>query len=246
MTPLVDRLPFALLGAVPALVVMLLVDRLAEARDEPRWLLRHATVCGALVIVPVLVVELALVLAGVPLRGHDAGTVACAAFVGAALPEELGKAACLLWLLHRRVEFHRRGDGIVYGARVGLGFALVETVAWSLTTTNPRQLLLLLLARACLSVPCHALWSAMMGYAVARRRIDGARGLGLAAAGAIAAHGSFDFGLGLAQLADQSADAPAFVRGAAVALLAAVASLVAVHALLQRARTRDRIDAANE
>jgi protease PrsW len=246
MDPLVARLPFALLGAVPALVVMLLVDRFDAARPEPRWLLRRVTLLGALTVVPVLGVELLLLLAGIPLAPHTIVGAATSAFVLAALPEETGKAACLLWVARRRVELDARTDGIVYGARAGLGFALVENVGYSLMATDIREFVVLFVARALLSVPTHATWAGIMGYFTAKRRIDG-RGPGLLGglAIAIAGHGAFDFGLQLASLADARADRELFVVGAALTLGTAALGVLLLRALARRARAEDDASAGS-
>lgn len=244
MGALALRLVFAALGAVPAVVMMLLVDRLDRTRAEPRWLLRRVALLGALTIVPVLGLELAMVVAGLPARGHDLGTGVLASFVVAALPEEAGKALCLRWLMRHRVEFDERIDGIVYGARAGLGFALVENMTYSLTAKDVHEFVALFVARACLSVPNHATYAAVMGYFAARRHLDGV-GPGLVGGLAIAVlgHGLFDLGLTLAMLGDDTADAAGFLLGVAITLGAAATGILAVIALARRARALDLRDA---
>src|SRR5690606_5877620 len=95
------------------------------------------------------------------------------AFVGAAAPEELCKIAVVYWLVWRRPEFDERMDGIVYAARAGLGFALVENILYLLGSVDIASLIVTWVLRALLAVPGHALWTGMMGYMAARRRFDG-------------------------------------------------------------------------
>ena len=92
-----------------------------------------------------------------------------------------------------RPEFDERTDGIVYGTRAGLGFALVENVGYLLGAKSTPGFLLMFVVRAVLTVPMHAVTGGMMGHFAAWRRFEG-RGPGLfgGVAFAIALHGSFD------------------------------------------------------
>ncbi len=182
----------ALFGALPAILAMAYVDHLDAKRPEPRRTLRLVALAGALSAVLIVAV-------GALLRpmGPLPGTYAAAfydAFVVAAVPEELAKLGCMLAVAWRRPEFDERMDGIVYGARAGLGFALVENVAYLLLIPNSLgEFISLFFARALLAVPGHAAWGAILGYFAARRRFDGRGpgmlgGLGLA----IALHGLYD------------------------------------------------------
>ncbi len=235
-----SRIPYAIAAGIPGLVILALVEHTDSRSREPRWLLRRVTLLGALTVLPVLAIEVALALAGLPVRGHDAWSVALASVVVAALPEEVGKAACLAWIMARRVAFESRRDGVRYGARIGLGFALVENVLHGLMIGDARSFALLMAARAVLTVPMHAAWAALMGGYAARRQLDG-RGPGLAfgLAVAVLGHGLFNFGLGIAQLADARADAPGFVASIGLTLAVAFASLLAVRRLVRSATLSD-------
>lgn len=239
-----SRVPFALAAGAPALLIVILVDRFDVRGDEPRWLLRRAALLGALVVLPVLAVELLLALAGAPVRSDDAWTLAASSLLVVAVPEELGKAACLAWLLARRLEFESRRDGLRYGARVGLGFALVENVYYGFLVGEAGSFVLLVAARTVLTVPMHAVWGAMIGDGAARRRLDG-DGPGIIGGAAVAAlgHGLFDFGLGIAHVADARGDASGFI--AAIALVLAVAA-TAMLAVRRRARAALLADAEAE
>ncbi len=193
----------ALFGALPAIIAMAYVDRLDAKRPEPRRTLRLVALVGALsgILVSLL---------GAALRpiGPESGTYLAAfydAFVIAAVPEELAKLGAMLLIAWRRPEFDERMDGIVYGARAGLGFALVENVVYLLVVPHSlAEFLSLFVARALLAVPGHAAWGAVMGYFAARRRFDG-RGPGML------------FGLGLAVLLHGLYDASLFAVPVAIA-----------------------------
>lgn len=240
-----SRLPFAALAGIPAVVILVLVDRLDARGREPRWLLRRATLWGALAVLPVLAIEIVLALSGLPVRGDDAWSVALASVVVAALPEEAGKAACLVGLMARRIELDTRRDGVRYGARIGLGFALVENILYGLLVGEAQTFVLLMAARAVLTVPMHAMWGAVMGHFAARRHVEGggggiALGLGLAVLG----HGLFDFGLGIAQLANARGDRPGFAASIALVLAISALGMLAVRRLAHAARLQDAQDEA--
>ncbi len=185
----------ALFGALPAILAMAYVDRLDAKRPEPRRTLRLVALAGALSGFIVVAV-------GTMLRplGPEVGTYAAAAydaFIVAAGPEEAAKLACVLIVAWRRPEFDERMDGIVYGARAGLGFALVENVVYLLIIPNSLgEFLSLFVARALLAVPGHAAWGAILGYFAARRRFDG-RGPGMLGGYLLAVllHGLYDASL---------------------------------------------------
>ncbi len=189
------QLQLALFGALPAILAMAYVDRLDAKRPEPQRTLRLVAFAGALS--GFLVVAVGALLR--PL-GPEVGTYAAAlydAFVVAAGPEEAAKLACVLIVAWRRPEFDERMDGIVYGARAGLGFALVENVVYLLIIPDSLgEFVSLFVARALLAVPGHAAWGAILGYFAARRRFDG-RGPGMLGGYllAVALHGLYDASL---------------------------------------------------
>lgn len=160
----------ALAGALPALVAMLLFDWLDRRRPEPRRTLRRVALAGMLSVIPVLAVAVPLHLGGPP--GDSVFGAIWESFVVAAAPEEAAKIGVLWLFVWRRPEFDEHMDGITYGARAGLGFALVENVAY-LWSVPPDGYLQMFVGRAVLAVPGHAMWGAMAGYFAARRRFEG-------------------------------------------------------------------------
>lgn len=236
-------LALAVLAAAPAVLVLVTMDRHDARGGEPRWLLRRAALAGALVVVPVLAVELLLALAGLPVRGTNAGTVLASSMLVVAIPEEAGKAVALAWLLARRIELESRVDGIRYGVRIGLGFAIVENAYYGALVGDVGSFALFVAARTLLTVPMHALCGALVGDFVARRRIEG-RGRGALAgiAAAAAVHGGFDFGLGIAGLANARGDRAGFVAAIALAIAVVAVALIAVRRRTLLARLEDAED----
>ena len=183
---------------------MLLFDWFDRKRPEPRTTRRRVAIAGAVSVIPVLMVAL-------PLHwyGPSADTLLGAAwesFVVAAGPEEAAKLGVLWLFVWKRPEFDEQMDGIVYGARAGLGFALVENIGYLLTADTPEAYLQMFIGRAVLAVPGHAMWGAIAGYFAARRRFGG-DGPGLVG-GYLAAfllHGIYDFALfAIPALGDQA------------------------------------------
>jgi RsiW-degrading membrane proteinase PrsW (M82 family) len=189
------HLQVALSGALPALILMWLVDRLDARRPEPRGTRRLVVLAGMLSVIPALVLELlipALAAGRIEPEMTYQGS-SFQAFVVAAGIEEACKIGMVYWVVWRRPEFDERMDGIVYASRGGLGFALVENVLYLLRQHTLQGQMIVWVERALLAVPGHAMWTGMIGGMAARRRFDGT-GLGLFGGYllAVAFHGAYD------------------------------------------------------
>ena len=190
------RLYVALAGLIPALIAIVIVDRLDAKRPEPAGLRWKVTLFGGLSCLPAILIELALTgvanARGYPQLNYPGSAVS--AFVIAAMVEEACKISVVYWLVWRRPEFDERMDGIVYASRAGLGFAAVENALYLVTTHNLSDAMQLWILRAVLAVPGHAMWTGAMGYFAARRRFD-RWGPGLLGGFAIAVlgHGIYDY-----------------------------------------------------
>jgi len=182
-------------GVIPALVALWLVDRLDAKRPEPPRTRRRVVLAGMLSVLPAVGLELLLsnLVGGQiepPLTYQGASFQA---FVVAAGVEEACKIGVVYWVVWRRPEFDERLDGIVYASRAGLGFALVENIMYLLGQQSLQGQVIVWVERALLAIPGHAMWTAMIGGAAARRRFDG-KGLGLIGGYllAVAFHGTYD------------------------------------------------------
>lgn len=191
------NIALAATGALPALAAMAYVDHLDRKRPEPRRVLRRAAIIGALMTLPCIVLQGPLLeFAGRHIGGPALTLFTC--FVAAGAIEELAKALGFQRVVRDLPEFDERLDGIVYGTRVGLGFALLENVGYLLQTQNMAVFTLVFVLRAFATVPVHAVSGGLIGYFAAQRRFDG-RGPGIKGGWLLAAlyHGAFDAALSL-------------------------------------------------
>jgi RsiW-degrading membrane proteinase PrsW (M82 family) len=225
-----------LLGALPPLFYMVLVDRFDAKRPEPRSTLRKMTFAGALAFFPCALLEAALERVA-PLGAFS--HVLFRAFVGVAVIEELAKLLCLRFYVWNKPEFDERVDGMVYGARAALGFALIENVAYLVRQPTMRFFIGTLVVRALLSVPTHAIWTGFVGHYAARRRFDG-KGPGWIGGYAIAVigHGLFDASLFAAPVLRDLQD----TAGSTALLAFPIVEAIAAFLILRRFAIRDLAD----
>ncbi len=185
-------LPLA--GAIPALIGMSIVRRWDRKRPEPMSTLTRVAVFGALVAIPVIIVQGIITAIGPVSPGywHSFYT----SFLVAGLVEESGKLAVIYRFAWHKPEFDERMDGLVYGAWAGLGFALLENIGYLANSENLPALIVTFIVRALMSVPAHAIFTGLMGYYAAQRRFDN-KGPGIKGGLllAIILHGTFNFGL---------------------------------------------------
>jgi RsiW-degrading membrane proteinase PrsW (M82 family)/pSer/pThr/pTyr-binding forkhead associated (FHA) protein len=150
---------------LPALVINLLVNFIDRYEREPWFLRLAAFLWGALIAIPpALFIELRLdtLMQSVPddllrslLKGLNAG-----------ITEESVKGLGLLLLfVVLRDEFDNVTDGIVYGALIGAGFAMVENFVYF--ATNSRDFLVfLIVGRIVLGWLCHSTFTMCFGAAL--------------------------------------------------------------------------------
>ncbi|MEA2573907.1 MAG: protease PrsW [Chloroflexia bacterium] len=169
----------SLLALVPTLFYALLVWWLDRYEKEPLPLLVVAFLWGA---VPAVILAIALELgAGISLETMILDEVprqfAEVSLVGPAVEESV-KAIILVVLFYAyRREFDNVMDGIVYGAMVGLGFAMVENVLYLQSTAydagggaNLGAMFTLWLLRAGLFGLNHSMFTAFTGAALGLAR----------------------------------------------------------------------------
>jgi RsiW-degrading membrane proteinase PrsW (M82 family) len=181
---------------------MWLVDRLDSKRPEPSWTLRRVAILGGLATIPCILIQLALERMLNP--GGYWGAL-FTAFISAGIVEETAKALTLYFAVWRHPDFDERFDGIVYAARAGLGFALVENVGYLAGSETMVGFVGVFVLRAALAVPGHAIYAGFMGYWAARRRFDN-HGPGLLGGLLIAIllHGTYDAALFLIGVLSQA------------------------------------------
>jgi len=199
---------------IPTIGIALLVVALDRYEREPPLVLLAAFLWGAIIAVPpVLFVENALNRALLSAFGGDTGTALAPSIslaLSAGLTEETIKGAgllLLLWVL--RDEFDNVTDGVIYGALIGAGFAMVENFVY-FALTPPPQVGVLIFGRVVLGWLAHstftALFGAGLGYAREKHGRSGAwRAPLIGFAASLLLHTLFDFVAFTAEAASNSA-----------------------------------------
>jgi len=155
---------------VPALGIVLLVNLIDRYEREP-WLLRLAAfLWGALIAIPpALLIERAIDDGITTIHfgwlSRTAAEVLGSFLFGAnaGITEEVVKGAGLIILLIAlRDEFDNVTDGIIYGALIGAGFAMVENFVYFAQDSN-QSLLFLIIGRIVLGWLGHSTFTACLG-----------------------------------------------------------------------------------
>lgn len=135
---------------------------------EPAALVIKIFLLGALVTFPVALVEglLGLIIASPLVMG----------VIIAPIVEEYGKFRVVRRFAYRNVEFDEPMDGIVYAASAALGLASLENVIYVFLAyaMSPSLAIGTIAVRAIFSVPGHALFSSVWGYALGRAKFTAA------------------------------------------------------------------------
>lgn len=167
-----------------------------KLEPEPLHLIRNVFLVGALGVIPAFALELPFgtIEKLVPGLRPYLGMV-----IAAPLVEETIKFLVVRWMIYKNPEFDEPMDGVVYAAAAALGFASAENLGYVVGQIQhgAGAVATVGVVRAFLSVPGHALFSSMWGYALgvakfadpARRKKLIIRGLLLA----MVLHGTFNF-----------------------------------------------------
>ncbi|GEM_PF-126246 len=159
-----------------------------KLEPEPLGLIRNCFFLGMVVVIPAALLERALPVS------HFQSVVIVAPIV-----EECFKFFAILLTVYRSSQFDEPMDGVVYAAAVALGFASLENAGYlyGAYQQSSGSLATLTVLRSILSVPAHALFSIMWGYALGVAKFTGKeRGNKLITIGllsAIGLHALFNF-----------------------------------------------------
>jgi RsiW-degrading membrane proteinase PrsW (M82 family) len=131
---------------------------------EPAALIIKIFLLGALVTIPAAIIE--------GLAGLFIASTLILAIIIAPVVEESSKFFIVYRFIYPDTEFDEPMDGIVYAASAALGFASVENVIYvfSAYVISPSLAIETIIIRAIFSVPAHALFSSVWGYALGRAK----------------------------------------------------------------------------
>ncbi|MCA9932097.1 MAG: PrsW family intramembrane metalloprotease [Anaerolineales bacterium] len=160
---------------IPTLIYILIIYWVDRYEKEPVWLLTSAFLWGAIPsIVVAFIVNSTLSIPVYLLAGDGAGDALAASLIAPPVEETVKGIAVLGIFFFWRHEIDSVLDGIIYGAMVGMGFAMVENVyyfvnqfmdggieAWSIN----------IFMRAVVFGLNHALFTSMTGLGIAVARM---------------------------------------------------------------------------
>lgn len=182
----IQMMILAAAALLPAVILLIYIYKKDRVEKEPAGLIFSLLLFGALVGMPVALVE--TFIDSTVLRNtifYDAwyrnsmtgeiiwskGAYIFYAFIenffGVALIEEFGKRSVMRLLTHNNPNFNSLFDGVVYGVCAALGFAALENVTYVLANARSGGMsagLDVALMRAFLSVPSHMFFGIIMGY----------------------------------------------------------------------------------
>lgn len=163
----------ALCCGLPYLLFMLWLDR---NEPEPAWLIAGSLVWGGATATGVsLLFNQVFGVVMLVFAGGDAqvATLLTASFV-APFVEELAKGVALVLLyLFFRKEFDTVLDGVIYGALIGLGFAVVENWLYYMQAASARDAAQLMVLRGVItSAGTHICFTAMLGASIGLFRVS--------------------------------------------------------------------------
>ncbi|HEX4205248.1 MAG TPA: PrsW family glutamic-type intramembrane protease [Ktedonobacteraceae bacterium] len=151
---------------VPAIGITLLVNFIDRFEREPWFLRLTAFLWGAIIAIPTALIEQHVDLALLNVLGSDDLLRSIFRGLDAGIAEETVKGLGLLLLFFvLRDEFDNVTDGIVYGALIGAGFAMVENFVYFAQYAK-EFLLFLIVGRVVLGWLCHSTFTVCFGAAL--------------------------------------------------------------------------------
>jgi RsiW-degrading membrane proteinase PrsW (M82 family) len=163
-------------ASIPTFFYVGLVYWVDQYEKEPVWLLISAFFWGA--IPSIILAYIFNTLLSEPIyaaAGNDTGDVLAASFIAPPVEESIKGLALLGILFLWRHEIDSPLDGIIYGAMVGMGFAMVENVFYFLDTFSEGGLEawgMNVFMRGVIFGLNHALFSSMTGLGIAWARLS--------------------------------------------------------------------------
>lgn len=170
-----------LAAIVPTVLYVGIIYWFDRYEKEPWWLLVAAFLWGA---VPAILISFVLnTTLSVPLLlvlGDELGQAAAPSLIGPPVEETIKSIALVAIFIFWRSEIDSPLDGIIYGAIVGMGFAMVENVYYFVQTFNSGGIEawgVNIVLRAVVFGLNHALFSSFAGLGIAIARLSTNRGV---------------------------------------------------------------------
>lgn len=168
---------------VPTVLYVGIIYWFDRYEKEPWWLLAAAFLWGAL---PAILISFVLnTVLSVPLLlalGDELGQAAAPSVIGPPVEETIKSLALVAIFIFWRSEIDSPLDGIIYGAMVGMGFAMVENVYYFVQTYNTggaEAWGVNIVLRAVVFGLNHALFSSFAGLGIAIARLATSRSIKL-------------------------------------------------------------------
>jgi RsiW-degrading membrane proteinase PrsW (M82 family) len=169
---------FSIIAAIiPTLFYIGLIYWVDQYEKEPWWLLTAAFLWGA--IPSIIIAYIFNTIFSIPIyvvAGESTGDILTAAFIAPPVEETVKGIAILGIFFLWRHEIDSPLDGIIYGAMVGMGFAMVENGFYFIDTFNAggtEAWSINVFMRAVIFGLNHALFSSMTGLGIAVARLSG-------------------------------------------------------------------------
>ncbi len=162
-------------AAIPTIIYIILIYWVDRYEKEPWWLLTAAFLWGA--VPSIIVAFIANTILSVPfylLAGQTTGDALAASLIAPPVEETIKGLAVLGIFLLWRHEIDSPLDGIIYGAMVGMGFAMVENVYYFVNVYNQggaEAWGMNIFMRGIIFGLNHALFTSMTGLGIALARM---------------------------------------------------------------------------
>ncbi len=176
MTSITVLILSTIAAAVPALFYVILIYWVDRYEKEPWWLLTAAFLWGA--VPSIIIAFIANSLLSIPfylLAGQSGGDALAAAFIAPPVEETIKGLAVLGIFFLWRDEIDSPLDGIIYGAMVGMGFAMIENIYYFVTVYNEggaEAWGMNIFMRGIIFGLNHALFTSMTGLGIALARMS--------------------------------------------------------------------------
>jgi protease PrsW len=184
-----DKIHLIALAVAPGLAIGIYIYWKDKWEKEPLHWLLFAFILGVLSVIPTLLLSfLAQVLGSNP-QSENLLISLVSCIVGIGLTEEFCKFIFVRWLIFPKKVFNEPFDGITYCVMSAMGFATLENIMYVTEHGVATGIM-----RAFLSVPAHATWGILLGFALGIKKMNPSIPILIPALFlASALHGLFDF-----------------------------------------------------